>query len=131
MEIAVKHEQGKVPVTVFQLKGDLTAEEPLRSQAEAARNEGTRYLLLDLTNVPYISSAGLRVLHHIYTNLRDQSTAAQTEDIPRGILSGTYHSPNLKLLKPSKNAMKAISVAGFDMFLEIHDDYKKALASFG
>jgi hypothetical protein len=131
MEIAVKHEQGKVPVTVFQLKGDLTAEEPLRTQAETARDKGTRYLLLDLTNVPFISSAGLRVLHHIYSLLRDPNTAAESGAIPRGILAGTYHSPNLKLLKPSKNAMKAISVAGFDMFLEIHEDYQKALASFG
>lgn len=130
MEIAVKQEQGKVPVTIFQLKGDLTAEEPLRSQVEAAHNSGTRYLLLDLTNVQYISSAGLRALHHIYTLLREQGTAAQANAIPRGILAGTYHSPNLKLLKPSKNALKALSVAGFDMFLEIHDDYKKALASF-
>jgi anti-anti-sigma factor len=131
MEIAVKQEQGNVPVTVFQLKGDLTAEEPLRSEAEAAYNNGIRYLLLDLTNVQYISSAGLRALHHTYTLLREQETAAQTDAVPRGILAGTYHSPNLKLFKPSKNAMKALSIAGFDMFLEVHDDYKKALASFG
>jgi len=130
MEIAVKQEQGKVPVTVLQLKGDLTAEEPLRSQVEAAHKAGTRHLLLDLTHVQYISSAGLRALHHTYTLLREQGAAAQTDAIPRGILAGTYHSPHLKLLKPSKNALKALSVAGFDMFLEIHDDYKKALASF-
>jgi anti-anti-sigma factor len=129
MEIAVKQERAKVPVTVFQLKGDLTSEEPLRSQVEAAHNSGAHHLLLDLTNVQYISSAGLRALHHAYSLLRDQTTAQS--DVPRGILAGTYHSPHLKLLKPSKNAMKALSVAGFDMFLEIHDDYKKAIASFG
>ncbi len=131
MEIAVKQEQSKVPVTVLQLKGDLTAEEPLRSQVEAAHNNGSHYILLDLTNVQYISSAGLRALHHSYSLLREPGAEAQSGAVPRGILAGTYHSPNLKLLKPSKNAMKALSVAGFDMFLEIHDDYKKAIASFG
>lgn len=127
--IAISLEQGRVPVTVFHLEGDLNHEEPLQSKAQEAYQTGARHLLLDLTDVPYISSAGLRALHQVYMLLRavaDESDQAVKE----GIAAGTYKSPHLKLLKPSKNAAKALSVSGYDMFLEIHKDLAGAVASF-
>lgn len=129
MQIEVVQEQGKVPVTVLRLTGDLAAEEPLLSQAKAAYAAGARNLLVDLSKVPYISSAGLRALHSIYLMLRDADPSDSAKAVS-GIAHGTYVSPHLKLLSPSKNAAKALGVAGYDMFLEIHDSYQKALASY-
>ena len=62
MNIVVSQEQGSVPVTVFQLEGELGAGsyEQLQDQAQEAFDEGTRNLLLDLTDVTFISSAGFR-----------------------------------------------------------------------
>ena len=130
MEIVVSHEQGRVPVTVFGLKGDLTSDEPLQSQAQAAFKSGTRNLLLDLAQVPYISSSVLRALHNIYVLLRSDAPAESDAAARSGVLAGTFKSPHLKLLNPSKDTLKVLSLAGYDMFLEIHHNFKEAIASF-
>lgn len=130
MDITVSQEEGRVPVTVFQLQGDLIHEEPLQSRIREAYDSGTRNLLLDLREVPYISSAGLRVLHTIYNLLNSEDNEDGGQTVRRGIASGSYKSPHLKLLRPSKNAMKALSIAGYDMFLDIHEDQREAVAAF-
>lgn len=130
MDITVSQEQGRVPVTVFHLEGDLVHEEPLRSSVQDAYDDGARDVLLDLKNVPYISSAGLRVLHYVYNLLNDDEEEGDGRAVRRAIASGDYKSPHLKLLRPSKNAMKALSIAGYDMFLDIHDNQKQAVAAF-
>ena len=79
MEIVVTHDEGRVPVTVFQLKGDLANEEPLRSQASEAYEAGTRNLILDLNDVPYITSSGLRVMHYVFDLLRSDSQMRATK----------------------------------------------------
>ena len=87
------------------------------------------HLVLDLSHVPYISSAGLRAIHTVYMLLRDADTNEAANAV-QGIAHGTYKSPHLKLVKPSKNALKALSTAGYDMFLEIHDSIPAAVQSF-
>jgi len=129
MDITSWRETGHAPVTILQLKGDLVAEETLRARAETAFAEGTRNLILDLSQVPYISSAGLRAIHAVYMLLRG-ADANDTTAAAQGIARGTYKSPHLKLIKPSKNALKALSTAGYDMFLEIHDTIPAAVQSF-
>lgn len=129
MEITSWRESGHVPVTVLRLKGDLVAEEVLTSRARDAFAEGARHFVLDLSEVPYISSAGLRAIHTVYMMLRD-ADAADAAAAVRGIAKGSYKSPHLKLVRPSKNAMKALTTTGYDMFLEIHDDARTAIQSF-
>ena len=130
MDIVVSCKQGRVPVTVFHLKGDLASEEQLQTRVQEAFEAGTRNLLLDLTEVPYVSSRGLRALHYIYMLLRTDAPDESDEAVRAGISTGRYTSPHLKLLKPSKNVMKALSSTGYDMFLEIHQNLKDAIASF-
>ena len=74
MDITSWRETGAVPVTVLQLKGDLVAEEPLATRARTAFADGARNIVLDLGDVPYISSAGLRAIHTVYMLLRDADT---------------------------------------------------------
>ena len=130
MEISVSQEEARVPVTVFQLNGELSSEEPLTGLAQDAYDDGARYLLLDLTKVPYISSSGLRAIHQVYNLFRGPVSDESEQEVRQGIISGSYKSPNLKLLKPSKNALKALSVSGYDMFLEIHKKRANAIDSF-
>ncbi len=127
MEITISQAAGRAPITVFHLKGELSAEEPLISNAEAAFQEGMRDLVLDLTAVPFVSSAGLRAIHHIYLLLHPD---ANEKSVHLGIAAGTYHAPHLKLAGPPKNAAKALQAAGYDMFLEICKSEHDAVASF-
>jgi hypothetical protein len=130
MQITISQEQARVPVTVFRLKGDLTSEAQLQSQAKEAYDSGARHILLDLKEVPYMSSAGLRAIHQIFMMLRSDTPAESDQAMKAGISAGTFTSPHLKLLNPTKHVREVLKTAGYDMFLEIHQDHKKALASF-
>jgi hypothetical protein len=130
MKFDVSYEQGRVPVTVLRLEGDLGDEEAFVSEVKRLVAAGTEYLLVDLTQTPYISSGGLRSLHTVWMLLRGDTSEAGHKAIKQGILAGTYKSQHFKLLNPSKNALKALSVSGYDMFLEIHQRLDKAVASF-
>jgi hypothetical protein len=130
MEITVSQVQGRVPVTVFRVKGAITSNEQLDRLADETFATGTRDVLLDLTDVPYIATSGLRALHYLYTLLRTDTPAESDEAVKTGIRAGTFYSPHLKLLKPSAHVLEALKVAGYDMFLEIHRDEATAIKSF-
>jgi anti-anti-sigma factor len=132
MEVITSQEEGRVPVTVFQVKGNLAAStyEQLEQQAREAYDAGTRYLLLDLAGVNFLSSAGIRAIHKIYELLRSDSPAESDEAVREGIREGTYKSSHLKLLKPRRQVLETLQMAGLDMYLEIHTDRKKAIDSF-
>lgn len=132
MEIKVTEEQARVPVTVFHLEGDLAGDsyEQLESQARQAIQSGSRYLLLDMEGVPYISSAGIRAINQIFTWLRNQPDGEDEAAIPSGLRDGTFKSRRLKIANLSRQGLKTLSTAGIDMFLEIHNDLHQAIASF-
>ena len=132
MEVAVSQEQGRVPVTVLHVKGDINAATADQFQAEAQQiqRSGARDMLIDLTEVSFLSSAGLRVLHNLFNQLRGDSPDESDEAMRRGLKDGTFKSAHLKLLNPNKNIREALRIAGFDMFLEIYVDLREAVASF-
>jgi hypothetical protein len=129
MDITVSEEQARVPVTILKIAGAITDNQELERQAQEVFDRGGRHILLDLSAVPYIATAGLRALHAIYMLLR---SGAEEDDaaIKAGIAAGTYMSPHLKLLSPSAHVLEALKASGYDMFLEIHRDRKQALGSF-
>ena len=134
MDIQVFTENGRVPVTVMHVDGNIDAQtyQQFQSKAEELIDGGTRYLLIDLSHSPFMSSAGLRSLNQIFNNLRakDPEHAVSEADVRRGISAGTYKSPHLKLLNLSKETRTAFELSGFDMFIETFDNKEKAIASF-
>ena len=132
MDIVVSHEQGRVPVTVFHVKDDIdrASYEQVQTQARQAFEAGTRNLLLDLAEVPYMSSAGIRALHNLFTLLRADSPSESDQAMRKGMSDGSFKSPHLKLLNPTSRVFEVLKTAGFDMFLEIHRNLKEAVASF-
>lgn len=132
MDITLSQEQARVPVTVVHLSGDIDSAsyQQFERKAKEALAAGAGYMLVDLTKVPYLSSAGLRALNEIFHQLRAQSKDVSEAEMRQGISAGTYKSPNLKLLNPPAGVLEVLKTAGYDMFLEIHTDLKKALASF-
>jgi len=132
MSITVSKQQANVPVTVVHIKGDLdmTQAGQLEAQARQAHQDGARNMLIDMTDVPYMSSAGLRTLHLLFEMLRGGSPNEGAEAMRKGLADGTFKSPHLKLLKPSPRVREVLKISGYDMFLDIHVDLKDALASF-
>ncbi|KAA3660065.1 MAG: anti-sigma factor antagonist [Chloroflexi bacterium] len=130
MVIVASQAMGNVSVSILKLIGDLNDEEPLTSQSQTIINGGTRHILLDLSEVPFISSAGLRAIHSVYTLLSPPESPEEQKARRMGIAAGTYTSSHLKLLNPTKHGLKALQVSGYDMFLAIYNDQTEALASF-
>lgn len=134
MDIQVTTEEGRVPVTVMHVSGNIDTQsyEQFQAKAEELVDGGARYLLIDLSRTPFVSSAGLRALHHIFNKLRalDSENPASEEDVRRGISAGTYKSPHLKLTNLSKETRTAFELSGFDMFIDTFDNVDNAIASF-
>ncbi len=68
LKISQEQVQAKVPVTVFHLRGWLDAqnEEALLGAARDVYEEGSRFLLLDLSEVDTLTSAGMRAMQKVY-----------------------------------------------------------------
>jgi anti-anti-sigma factor len=134
MEIKVSTESGRVPVTVIHVDGNIDSStyEQFQSSARKLIDEGARYILVDLSHAPFVSSAGLRALHTLFNELRSRNPDANLNDeqIKRGISAGTYKSPHLKLLNLSPETKTAFETSGFDMFIDTFTDRKAAIASF-
>jgi len=120
MRILVGQEQGKVPVAVLKIEGDIDAGsyKALQDKASEVIEAGAANVLLDLGEVAYMGSAGFRAIHAIANMLK---TADE---------EGIYKAQHLKLLNPRGEVARVIKMLGFDTFLEIHDDRAAAIASF-
>jgi len=134
MEIKVFTENGRVPVTVMHVDGniDSASYEMFQKKAEESIKTGSRHILVDLSHVKFVSSAGLRALHNLFNELRtlDSDSNLTEDEVKHGISSGTYKSPHLKILNLSPETRTAFEMAGFDMFIETHTDMKTAVDSF-
>lgn len=134
MEFKVSTENGRVPVTVLRVTGNIDSSnyEEFQSMAKQLIDGGTHYILVDLSQVPFVSSAGLRALHTISNELRARHPDANLNDeqVKKGIRAGTYKSPHLKLLNPSSQTKTAFETGGFDMYIDTFTDIKTAVASF-
>jgi ABC-type transporter Mla MlaB component len=130
METTVSQLQHNPPVTVLKLAGDLNAAtfEQFQSEAKKAIDAGAHNLLVDLSAVHYMSSAGMRALNQIFDWL--SGSPEENAAIKKAVATGKVKSPHLKLLSPTPHVLEALKTAGFDMFLEIHHDLKQAIASF-
>ena len=134
MEITVSTRNGRVPVTLMHIDGsiDTATSKLFQEKAEELIRGGARYILVDLAQCPYMSSASLRALNFIFKELNaihPDATLGESE-ITRGISEGTYKSPYLKLANISNDTKIVFKTSGFDMFLEFYDDLDKAIAAF-
>lgn len=134
MEIKVSKESARVPVTVLHVDGNIDSStyEKFQSTAKQLIDEGARYILVDLSHAPFVSSAGLRALHTVFNDLRSRNPESNLSDeqMRKGISAGTYKSPHLKLLNLSPETRIAFETSGFDMYIETFTDMKTAIASF-
>ena len=97
LNITASQIQGEVPVTILHLNGHLhcNTEPQLLDCARQAQEDGSKHLLLDLSAVEVITSAGLRAIHNIFNLFTPQSDRAlikQHGDEP-------YKSPYFKLVE--------------------------------
>jgi len=132
MDVTVTQENGRVPVTVIQVAGntDSASADEFEKKVMEVIDGGARHVVLDLSKVPYMSSAGLRVLQNAFDKLRSLSADESDKEMYRKINEGSFTSPHLKLLNPTKEVIEVLKMTGFDMLVSIETDLKKAVSSF-
>jgi anti-anti-sigma regulatory factor len=136
MNISVSQAQGKVPVSVIKLDGQLDGQnfQELISKAQELFRAGEREFLLDLSDLTYISSAGLVALHSV-------ALLARGEELPdveggwsayrsMGRSSEAGLQKHVKLLNPRSEIMGVLDMVGFSHVFEIFTDREEAVNSF-
>jgi len=136
MEITVSQEQGRVAVSVIYIAGHLDGQtyQDLILKAREVFEAGTKNILLDLSDLTYISSAGLVSLHTIALLMRGErlpdpeqgwSTLKSMDRTRDGGLQ-----KHIKLLNPRPEVMSVLDMVGFSAFFEVFKDKKTAIDSF-
>ena len=128
---------GRVPVTILHPDAALNARSYLAliSKAGEVYQVGTRDVVLDMRDVPAISSSGLAALYGVAVVLRGEEPPdpeagwSTFHAMARELESGSQQ-PHFKLLGPQPKVKQALEQVGFENFLEIHDDLERAVASF-
>jgi anti-anti-sigma regulatory factor len=123
-------------VTVVKLDGQLDGQtyQELIAKAQELFQAGSRDFLLDLTDLTYISSAGLVALHSV-------ALLARGEEIPdveggwsayrsMGRSSEAGMQRHVKLLNPRSEVMGVLDMVGFSKVFEIYTDRDEAVNSF-
>jgi anti-anti-sigma factor len=116
LENSIEVVQGEKPVTIFHLRGRLDAqsEEDFVKWARDAYQAGTRYLLLDLSQLETVSSAGMRAVHTVYkmflSGKEDGSSAFLLANAPTAV----YHT---------------LTITGFLKTIPLYESVQSAIES--
>jgi anti-anti-sigma regulatory factor len=136
MDIIVTKAEGRVPVTIMKLQGELDASNYLDPVARAQEEyrAGARDLLLELSDLSFMASSGLVALHSIALIMRGEEPPdpehgwgafrALAKDKEGG------YELHCKLCNPQPSVAKTLEMTGFSTFLEVHSDPEVAIASF-
>jgi anti-anti-sigma regulatory factor len=137
MDITVSQARGRVPISVVRLDGKLDSQTcgDLIARARELYESGTRDVLIDLSGLAYIGSAGLVALHTIAlllcgTPLPDPGQSWKSvKSIDRGDSAGARK--HTKLLNPQPEVSGVLDMVGFSKIFEIFNDRQKAIQAFG
>lgn len=136
MNITVSQEQGKVPVTVIKLDGELDGQnyQNLINKARELYEGGARDFLIDLSNLTYVSSAGLVALHTVALLARGEAlpdTEAGWSAIRSvGSTSSSGNQEHIKLVNPRSEVKSVLDMVGFSSAFQIFTDLDEAVKSF-
>jgi|SRR5688572_11059997 len=119
LRISSENMQAAVPVTVFRLRGwlDAQSESELLEAARIAYDSGARYLLIDMSELDTLTSAGMRALQKVYqifTPKEDQFKVA-----------------HLKLCNAPPQIYNVLGITGFLQNIPMYESQDAALQSFG
>lgn len=136
MNISISQAQGKVPVTVIKLDGELDGQnyQDFIAKAKDAHAGGAHYFLIDMSDLTYVSSAGLVALHTVALMARGEALPdpeagwSAIRSVGRAASSGVQK--NVKLFNPRDDVKNVLDMVGFSGAFEIHTDLDTAVNSF-
>jgi anti-anti-sigma factor len=136
MEIIISKSQDTPTLCVMKLRGALDGQsyENFITEAQKLYDTGTRNLLLDMSELTFLSSAGIAALHRIARVFRGEDRANLEEgwSAIRAMAKDQNSSiqEHVKLLNPGENILKVLDTVGLKAFFEVFTDIHPAMASF-
>ena len=136
MEINISQNQDTPHVNIMQLRGDLdgSSYEYFIDEAQKLYDAGMRNLILDMSELSFLSSAGLTGLHRIARvfNGEDRSTLEEGWSAihAMGKERDSGFQKHVKLLNPNEKIQDVLDTVGFKTFFEIFTEIHPAMASF-
>jgi len=136
MNISITKNEKPSQVTIMHLEGKLDGAnyESLINEAQDVFESGVRDLILDLSQLTFISSAGLAALHQVALLFRGEKHPGQDQgwaafhSIDRDRGRGTEE--HVKLFSPSDQVRELLDMIGFSSLFDIYTDLQQATASF-
>ncbi len=138
MNLIVEKAQTPTPLTILKIQGDLdgSSYQSLIKKAQELYDSGVRRLLLDVSEMPFMSSAGLVGLHTVVTVMHGQQPPdmeggwSVIHEITHNMDTQVTFDPNCKLLQPQPRVQKTLDITGFSSIIEVFTDRETAVASF-
>lgn len=138
MEIVISKREATVAVSVMQVKGALDSHtyEEFLTQAQALFDNGTRDLLINMTELTFLSSAGIAALHRISRVFRGEKRLATDESwsamrvVSDPNDTGFTFQKHIKLLNPNEAIQDVLDTVGFKSYFEIFTDEQTAITAF-
>lgn len=136
MEIIISQNQDTPSVTIMQLRGELdgSSYEKFITEAQNLYEAGTRDLLLDMSELTFLSSAGLAGLHRTARIFNGEDSSTMEEGWSAihamGKERDSGFQKHVKLLNPNEKIRDVLDTVGFMTFFEIFTDIQPAVASF-
>ena len=137
LQTTVEQADGRVPVTIVTLDGELdaTSYEGVIETVRGVYAAGARHLLLDLTNLSFISSSGLVALHSSLRLMRGEAPPDQEygwaalRAIGDEVDSGTVQT-DVQLCGTQDGVQKVLDRTGMGTLFPSHPDRASAIAAF-
>lgn len=137
MQTTVERVEGTVPVTVVTLAGELDASNYLRlvDDVRPLYADGARRLLLDLTDLSFISSSGLVALYSILMVMQGEEPPdpeygwSALHAMERGAEEGGSQNV-VRIAGMQPGVADVLRRTGLDALFPSHPDRESALAAF-
>ncbi|MBK7218864.1 MAG: STAS domain-containing protein [Candidatus Promineofilum sp.] len=137
MEIGTYPIADPVPVQVMTLSGELDASNYLDviERVRQLYEGGTRQLVIDLSNVSFLSSSGLVALHSAALVMRgDEPPSPDLGWSAFHAIASDVEQEGFEtcctLVNPQSRVRKSLEMTGFSAFLHIYDDVDTAVQAF-
>jgi anti-anti-sigma factor len=119
LRISSEQIQADVPVTVFHVRGwlDAQSEEQLLEAARTSYDEGARFLLIDMSELDTLTSAGMRALQKVYQIFTPKEDHLKVA--------------HLKLCNAPPQIYNVLGITGFLHNIPMYESMDVAVQSFG
>lgn len=136
MQISITKKEWRVSVTVMHLSGNLDASNYIEviNKVQDLYASGVRDILVDLSGVPYVSSAGLMSLHTVALIFAGQSMYSKETGRPSFRAINPERDAavrqHVKLFGPQPAVEQVLDVVGLKQFFDVFSDLDLAIQSY-